>query len=93
MDQFPKWMLALAGVNLLPLLASPFFLFGNLTLCQGHTGVLYLLFYLLTQLAWVLPLAACFVSLDLYRRGVETGGVVIALAGWLIAAVGVWLLL
>ncbi|MDD6076220.1 MAG: hypothetical protein PUB84_05650 [Bacteroidales bacterium] len=93
MDQFPKWMLALAGVNLLPLLASPFFLFGNLTLCQGHTGVLYLLFYLLTQLAWVLPLAAFFVSLDLYRRGFETAGVVIVLAGWLIAAVGVWLLL
>ena len=52
MAQFPKWMLDLAGVNLLPLLASPFFLFG-----------------------------------------IETAGVVIALAGWLIAAVGVWLLL
>ena len=26
MKDFPKWMLALAGVNLLPVLASPFYL-------------------------------------------------------------------
>ena len=30
MNLFPKWMLALAGVNLIPVLLSPFYMFGGL---------------------------------------------------------------
>ncbi len=93
MKDFPKWMLALAGINLLPVLLSPLYLFGGLPLCQGTSGLSYLLFYVLTQLAWVAPLALFFASLDFYRRGFEAVGIALALAGCLISAGGAWMVL
>lgn len=81
MSDFPKWMLALAGVNLLPVLASPFFLFGVMPFgTHEHAAVRFLL-YLATQLLWALPLALFFVSLDYYRRGFERAGVALAATG------------
>lgn len=82
MSVFPKWMIALAGINLLPLFLSPFYLFGGLQ-PFGTTsyGLVNFLLYLLTNLIWLLPVWLFFVSLDCYRQGYEKSGIGIAIVG------------
>ena len=85
MSDFPKWMLALAGTNLIPLLICPLFMFGGLhPFGVSEYGVINFLFYLLTNLLWVVPFLLFFVSLHLYRRCFETPGVIVAVVGLLI---------
>ena len=50
------------------------------------------LFYVATQLLWLLPLILFFVSLDLYRRGYERLGIAAALLGAALTATALWLL-
>lgn len=88
MSDFPKWMLALAGVSLLPVLLSPLYLFGATPFgTSAHTFVQFLL-YCATQLLWLLPLVLFFVSLDRYRRGFERSAVVVAAVSALVACAG-----
>ena len=54
MSEFPKWLLALAGLSLIPLLACPLFLFGAQPFGTSQYGIVRFLLYLLTQLLWLL---------------------------------------
>lgn len=90
MSDFPKWMLALAGINLIPVLICPFFLFGIMPFGTSTNGFVNFLLYLATQLLWIVPLALFFISLDYYRRGFEKTGITFALIG---LSVTVWALL
>ena len=93
MKDFPKWMLALAGVNLLPVLASPFHLFGAKPFGEADSTWVRFLLYLATQMLWLLPLVLFFVSLDSYRRGYTWRGIIEASVGVLISGFGLWSLL
>ncbi len=93
MADFPKWLLALAGVSLLPTLLSPFFLFGAMPFGTGSSRFTQFLLYLATQLLWLLPLLLFFCSLDRYRRGYERIGIGLAIAGACISLLGLLLIL
>ena len=92
MSDFPKWMLALAGISLLPVLLSLFYLFGLQPFGTSPNALVRFLFYVATQLLWLLPLILFFVSLDLYRRGYERLGIAAALLGAALTATALWLL-
>lgn len=85
-------MLALAGVNLLPVVLSMFYLFGATPFGTSDSSAIRFLLYILTQLLWLAPLLLFFFSLDLYRRGYERLGVVLAAIGCTISATGAILL-
>lgn len=93
MQDFPKWMLALAGSNLVGILLAPLYLFGGLQ-PFGPSGSLVLRFlqYLLVQSFWIVPLLLFFVSLDRYRRGWPARGIAFALIGAAIEICGISLL-
>lgn len=94
MNQFPRWMLALAGVCLVPVLLAPFYMFGGLTpFGTSEVGFVRFLLYLLTNAIWLVPSLLFFVSLDLYRRGYERRGVCVAVAGVALTALSVAILL
>lgn len=88
MSDYPKWMLALAGISLLPVLASPFYLFGLQPFGTSDSAFIRFALYLLTQLLWLVPLCLFFVCLDLYRRGYERMGVILTALSALIAVGG-----
>lgn len=93
MSDFPKWMLALAGTNLIPLLLCPLFMFGGLHLFGvSEYAALNFLFYLLTNLLWLVPVLLFFVSLHLYRRCFEVPGIVVAVFGMLLTIADIVLL-
>ena len=93
MSDFPKWMLALAGTNLIPLLLCPLFMFGGLHLFgESEYAVLNFLFYVLTNLLWLIPVILFFVSLHLYRRCFEVPGIVVAVFGMLLTIADIVLL-
>lgn len=93
MSDFPKWMLALAGVNLLPLLLSMFYLFGAAPFGTSDSSWCRFLLYVLTQMLWLVPLVLFFASLEAYRRGYERWGVSLALVGVAVTVAGIVLLL
>lgn len=88
MSDFPKWMLALAGVNLLPVVLSMFYLFGATPFGTSESSFIRFLLYVLTQMLWLVPLLLFFFSLDLYRRGYERIGITLASIGCLITITG-----
>ncbi|HRF86926.1 MAG TPA: hypothetical protein PLN34_10340 [Alloprevotella sp.] len=93
MKEIPKWMLALAGISLAPVLFCPFYLFGGVAPFGTGTGkATGFLLYVLTQLLWVAPVVLFFVSLDFYRRGFGKTGFVLAAAGAALTAADVYLL-
>ena len=83
MSLYPKWLLALAGCNLLSILYSVFFLFGGFYLLGYEKGAFIYngLSYLTTQLFWIIPCGAFFLSLLAHDRQRVWLSVVIALAG------------
>ncbi len=87
MNIYPKWLLALAGTNLLSLLLIPFFLFGGMQLF-GHSesGFVNFLLYLLTNLLWLVPAGSFFGSLVLYSNYHERWSVAVATLGMLLTA-------
>jgi len=94
MSDFPKWLLALAGINLLPILLCPFFLFGGfLPLGSSENIVLAFLLYLLNQLLWLAPILLFFLGLDLYRRLFTWPGIAVCIIGALITIADILLLL
>ncbi len=88
MSDFPKWLLALAGVSLLPVLLSPLYLFGATPFGTSDYRLVQFLLYCATQLLWLLPLVLFFVSLDYYRRGFERAAVAVAAVSALVACAG-----
>ena len=92
MSEFPKKILALAALSLIPLLLAPLFLFGAQPFgtAESKFGAFFL--YLATQLLWVLPIASFFFGLDYYRRGFAPTGVAVLLCGAAITAAGCVLL-
>lgn len=91
MSDFPKWLLALAGVSVIPSLVCPLYLFGAHPFGLSDSHFVRFLLYILTQTLWLVPLALFFVSLDQYRRGWERRGIFIAIASALIAIWGAWI--
>lgn len=82
MSNYPKWLLALVAVNVLPLLLCIFFLFGGmLALRAACAPWLRAVAYVGVQLLWLLPVASIFVGLDLHIRGWERAGVAVIVAG------------
>jgi len=82
MSNFPKWLLALAGINVIALLLSIFFLFGGvLAPAAGTSGFVKFPAYVGAQLLWLLPVASIFVGLDRHFRGWERLGTGIIVAG------------
>lgn len=93
MQDFPKWMLVIAGLNLVGVFLAPLFLFGGVRpLGQAENIVLQFAQYLFVQSMWFIPLLLFFISLDRYRRGWRTRGVTLALSGVAIETFGVYLL-
>lgn len=92
MNEFPKWKLALSSINLIPVLLSPFFLFGAQPLGTSDSGALRFLLYVLTQLFWLLPLILFFVSLDAYRRGYTKRAILFDVIGLAATVSGICLL-
>lgn len=89
MRDLPKWMIALAGTGLLPLTVAPFYLLGAVRpFGTSDTGWLRFLLFVLANLLWLVPVVLFFVSLDFYRRGFRRTGVVVAVAGLLLAVLG-----
>ena len=64
MSEFPKKILALAALSLIPLLLAPLFLFGAQPFGTAESKFGAFLLYLATHLLWVLPIASFFVGLD-----------------------------
>ena len=85
-------MLALAGVNLLPVVLSMFYLFGATPFGTSESSFIRFRLYVLTQMLWLVPLLLFFFSLDLYRRGYERIGITLASIGCLITITGTILL-
>ncbi|MBQ7056482.1 MAG: hypothetical protein IJM84_00870 [Bacteroidaceae bacterium] len=77
---YPVWLLILAGINLLSLLLSVFFLFGGFG--NGFWS------YLLWQLAWIAPICCFFGSLKSHDMGKTWLAVIVALAGIAIMCFG-----
>lgn len=90
-SDFPKWLLALAGISLLPVLLSPFYLFGAAPFGSSDNGFVRFLLYMATQLLWLLPLVLFFFSLDYYRRGFERFGIGLCCFSALLALTGGYL--
>lgn len=85
MSDFPKWLLALAGTNLVPILISPLFMFGGLRpFGTTEYAVINFLLYLLVQLLWIAPIGLFFLSLHLWRECFELPAIVLAVIGMLI---------
>ncbi len=92
MSDFPKWMLALAFVNLASLFTSIFFLFGAEPFGTSENSFVRFVLYIATQLLWLVPIALFFLSLNTYRRGYERIGTALALAGDAVTVISIALL-
>lgn len=93
MKMYPKWLLALAGSNLICLLLIPFFLFGGLEpFGTSDSGFVRFLLYVLTNLLWVVPVACFFGSLVLYGNFRQRLGTAVAVFGLLLTVADICLL-
>lgn len=88
MSEFPKWLLALAFLCMVPLLICPVYLFGGHTFGSSENAILNFLLYLATQLLWLIPTAGFFFSLDAWRRGYEKRSIIFVSLSLLIALGG-----
>ena len=92
MSEFPKWLLGLAGLSLIPLLCCPLFLFGGTPFGTSEYMIVRFLLYLATQILWLAPLATFFIGLGLWRRGYERAGVTINVLGVVLSVLAFLLL-
>lgn len=86
---YPKWLILLAGVNILSLFLAPFYLFGGLA-PASENGFVRFLFYILTNLIWLFPIATFFIALTIWGWGYRKSGIALILAGFLLMCFGVW---
>lgn len=94
MKDYPKWLLALAFLNIIPVFLSVFFLFGGLFKAPSSWGAFIgLLIYLLVNLLWVLPIVAFFIGLNDYRRGLKKRGTAILVLGNLLTLLDILFIL
>jgi hypothetical protein len=93
MSDFPKWLLALAFTNLIPLIICPLFLFGGIR-PFGTTdyAVINFLLYLLVQLLWIVPCGLFFLGLHLWRNCFELPAIVLVALGFLMTIADIILL-
>lgn len=82
MNLYPKWLLALAGSNLLAVPLSVFHLFGR-THVFGHSenGMLNFLSYLGTQCIWIVPILLFFAALRAHDNQHPVWAAIISIAG------------
>ncbi len=94
MKDYPKWLLALAFLNIIPVFLSVFFLFGGLFKAPSSWGTFIgLLIYLLVNLLWILPILAFFIGLNDYRRGFQKRGTAILVLGNLLTLLDILFIL
>lgn len=94
MKDYPKWLLALAFLNIIPVFLSVFFLFGGLFKAPGSWGAFIgLLIYLLVNLLWILPIIAFFIGLNDYRRGFQKRSTAILVLGNLLTLLDILFIL
>ena len=92
MSEFPKWLLALAGLSLIPLWCCPLFLFGGMPFGTSDNSFVRFLLYIATQLLWLAPIATFFIGLDLWRRGYKRRGVAVNVLGLILSVLAFVLL-
>ena len=94
MKDYPKWLLALAFLNIIPIFLSVFFLFRGLFKAPSSWGAFIgLLIYLLVNLLWILPIVAFFIGLNDYRRGFQKRGTAILVLGNLLTLLDILFIL
>ena len=94
MKDYPKWLLAFAFLNIIPVFLSVFFLFGGLFKAPSSWGTFIgLLIYLLVNLLWILPILAFFIGLNDYRRGFQKRGTAILVLGNLLTLLDILFIL
>lgn len=93
MKDFPRWLLVLAFICIVPVFVCPLYLFGGLRLFSpsGYAVVDFLL-YITQNLVWLTPILCFFGGLDLHRRGFERAGVAVIGLGVALTALSVALL-
>ena len=94
MKDYPKWLLDLAFLNIIPVFLSVFFLVGGLFNAPSSWGAFIgLLIYLLVNLLWILPIVAFFIGLNDYRRGFQKRGTAILVLGNLLTLLDILFIL
>ncbi|MBR1387268.1 MAG: hypothetical protein IJ553_02530 [Alloprevotella sp.] len=94
MKDFPRWVLALAFFNLIPVLLSVFFLFGGIApFGTSSHALVRLLLYVCANLLWLVPALTFFFGLDIYRRGWEKWGVLILALGNVLTVIDLLILI
>lgn len=88
MSEFPKWLLALAFLSLIPLLICPVYLFGGQLDGTSHNTFVRFLIYIALQLLWLLPIAGFFTCLDSWRRGFYKRSVALGFISLAISVIG-----
>lgn len=95
MDQYPRWLLALAALTVIPaVLMSVFFIFGHVS-PFGHAewvGADFAI-YLLSQLLWLAPVGLTFGAIWLWGKCQERWATAVLVLGLMLTAADVWLLL
>ena len=82
MSLYPKWLLALAGLNLLSLLLSVFYLFGGVQpFGTSDNAVVRFLLYVAAQLLWLAPIGCFFGALRAHDYQHPVLAALIALGG------------
>ena len=82
MSNYPKWLLGLAFINLIPSLLSVFFLFGGVRPFGSSSSMpVDMMLFAMTQLLWLLPIAAFFFGLDRWMRGYNRMSILVLLTG------------
>lgn len=93
MSLYPKWLLVLAGTNLLSLLLSVFYLFGGVApLAESEHAALRVLGYVAVQALWIIPVVCFFGALRAHDHGHPWLAAFIALAGIALGGLGLILL-
>lgn len=93
MSLYPKWLLVLAGTNLLSLLLSVFYLFGGVApWADSASGAVRVVGYVGVQLLWIIPVVCFFGALRAHDHGHPWLAAFIALAGIALGGLGLILL-
>lgn len=94
MSVYPKWLLVLAFINVLPLFLSIFFLFGKVVPYTPESNqFLRFLLYFLMQALWLVPIGCFFGGLSAYYNKGKVWGLGILFFGHIFTVIDFWLIL